>query len=143
MRLTKVASRARIGLAVVLIDTSVWLEVERGRFDLEAFVDAGEIAICPPITQELLQGVSSPERFAIVWHTVLSCRMLDDPMPLERFEYAAEIYRRCREDGYVVASSFDCLIAACAIENRVPLLQRDRDFEKIADMAPLELLRNV
>lgn len=130
-------------MAVVLIDTSIWLEVERGRFDLEAFVDAGEIAICPPIAQELLQGVSTPEKFSVVWHTLLASRVLDDPMPLERFEYAAEIYRRCREVGYVIASSFDCLIAACAIENRVPLLQRDRDFEKIAERAPLELLRNV
>lgn len=130
-------------MAVVLIDTSIWLEVERGRFDLDAFVETGEIAICPPIAQELLQGVRSPERFAIVWETVLSARMLDDPMPLARFEYAAEIYRRCRESGHVVGSSHDCLIAACAIENKVPLLQRDYDFERIAEVAPLELLRNV
>ena len=130
-------------MAVVLIDTSIWLEVERGNFNLEAFVEPGEIAICPPIAQELLQGARSPERFGIVWDIVLGARMLDDPVPLERFERAAEIYRRCREDGYTITSSYDCLIAACAIENRIPLLQRDRDFEKIAEHAPLELLRNV
>ena len=139
----KVVSRLRYALAVVLIDTSVWIEVHRGRFALDAFVEPGEIAICPPIAQELLQGVQSPELFAIVWDTVLSARMLDDPMPLARFEYAAEIYRRCRENGYVIASSHDCLIAACAIELRVPLLQRDHDFEAMADVVPLELLRNV
>ncbi len=129
-------------MAVVLIDTSIWLEVERGRFNLYDFVDPGEIAICPPIAQELLQGARSPEMYSIVWHTILSSRMIDDPMPLERFEDAAQIYRFCRDDGYVLASSFDCLIAACAIEHGVPLLQRDRDFEKIAEHAPLELLRN-
>lgn len=69
--------------------------------------------------------------------------MLDDPMPLGTFEEAAQIFRDCRNDGYVIASPYDCLIAACAIRNGVPLLQRDRDFEKIAEMAPLELLRNV
>ena len=63
-------------------------------------------------------------------------------MPFERFEEAAQIYRRVRLSGYVIASSYDCLIAACAIRNNVPLLQRDRDFEKIAEMFPLELLRN-
>jgi predicted nucleic acid-binding protein len=129
-------------LAVVLIDTSIWIEVHRGQLDLGAFVEPGEIAICPPIAQELLQGVHSPERFALVWETLLSAQMLDDPVPLARFEYAAEIYRRCRESGYVIASSHDCLIAACAIEARVPLLQRDYDFEVIADVMPLELLRN-
>jgi hypothetical protein len=70
-------------------------------------------------------------------------RRTDCPMPLEVFEDAAQIFRLCRDDGYVIASAYGCLIAACAIRNSVPLLQRDRDFEKIADVAPLELLRNV
>ena len=113
-------------MAVVLMDTSIWLEVERGRFDLYEFVDPGEIAICPAIAQELLQGARSPETYSVVWHTILSAQMLDDPMPLERFEHAAQIYRFCRDDGYVIASSFDCLIAACAIDHSVPLLQRPR-----------------
>lgn len=130
-------------MAVVLVDTSIWIEVQRRSFDLEAFIDIGEIAICPPIAQELLQGARTPEHYAMVWHIILEARMLDDPMPLEAFEEAAQIYRHCRDDGYVIASSVDCLIAACAIRNNVPLLQRDRDFEKIADIAPLELLRNV
>lgn len=130
-------------MAVVLIDTSIWLEIERGRFDIEQYVDIGEIAICPPIVQELLQGARTPDRYTTAWHTILESRMLDDPMPLGTFEEAAQIFRDCRNDGYVIASPYDCLIAACAIRNGVPLLQRDRDFEKIAEMAPLELLRNV
>jgi predicted nucleic acid-binding protein len=130
-------------VAVVLIDTSIWLEIERGRFDIEKYVEIGEIAICPPIAQELLQGARTADRYTTVWHTILSSRMLDDPMPLETFEEAAQIFRNCREDGYVIASPFDCLIASCAIRHGVPLLQRDRDFEKIAELAPLELLRNV
>jgi predicted nucleic acid-binding protein len=130
-------------VAVVLIDTSIWLEIERGRFDIEKFVDIGEIAICPPIAQELLQGARTPDRYSTVWQTIFAARMIDDPMPFETFEEAAHIFRNCRDDGYVIASAFDCLIASCAIRNRVPLLQRDRDFEKIAELAPLELLRNV
>jgi predicted nucleic acid-binding protein len=79
-------------LAIVLIDTSIWLEVERDRFDLENFVEFGEIAICPPIAQELLQGARAPERYSIVWNNILDSIMLDDPMPLERFEDAAQIF---------------------------------------------------
>jgi predicted nucleic acid-binding protein len=130
-------------MAVVLVDTSIWLEVERGRFNLDDFVDPGEIAICPAIAQELLQGARTPDTYGVVWQTIMNARMLDDPTPFASFEEAAHIYRNCRDDGYVIASPFDCLIAACAILNKVPLLQRDRDFEKIADMAPLEMLRNV
>ncbi len=68
--------------------------------------------------------------------------MLDDPTPFETFEEAAHIYRNCRAQGYVIASPHDCLIAATAILHKIPLLQRDRDFERIAEVAPLELLRN-
>lgn len=130
-------------MAIVLIDTSIWLEIQRGRFDIEKYVDIGEIAICPPIVQELLQGARTPDSYATVWESIFESRMLDDPMPLEAFERAAQIFRDCRDDGYVIASPYDCLIAACAIRHRIPLLQRDRDFEKIAEVAPLDLLRNV
>lgn len=129
-------------MAVVLVDTSIWLEVERGRFDIESHLEWGEIAICPPIAQELLQGARDPERYSLVWHTIFAAVMLDDPMPLETFERAAQIFRDCRDAGHNVASSYDCVIAACAITHNVPLLQRDRDFEFIATVAPLELLPN-
>lgn len=129
-------------MAKVLVDTSVWIASERGDFDIEAHVEFGEVAICPPIAQELLQGAGEGPRYTLVWHTILETEMLDDPMPFETFEYAAQIYRLCRNEGYVIASPFDCLIAACAINNNVPLLQKDHDFEMIAQVAPLELLPN-
>lgn len=136
----KDASRERACMAVVLIDTSIWLDLERGRFNLFDFVEPGEIAICPVIAQELLQGAQA---YPVVRNVVVNARMLDDPTPFERFERAAQIHRFCRMDGQVTVSLTECLIAATAIEHRVPLLQRDRSFEVIADHAPLELLRNV
>src|SRR5687767_11688496 len=97
-------SPPRPAVAIVLVDTSIWLEIERGRFELEGRLDYGEVAICPPIAQELLQGARQREHYTLVWHTIFATRMLDDPMPLETFEQAAQIYRDCRDDGYVIAS---------------------------------------
>ena len=77
------------------------------------------------------------------WETILQAQMLDDPMPLETFEMAAELYRLGVTAGYTISSSYDRLIAACAIRNRLQLLQRDLDFETIAEIAPLKLFRNV
>lgn len=127
-------------MAVVLVDSSIWLDVVRGRIDFESFLNEREVAICPPIAQELLQGALDAESHDIAWGIIFAARMLDDPMPLDRFEEAAHIYRRCAWKGYVIESPFDCLIAACAIQNRVALLQRDSDFERIAEIAPLKLL---
>lgn len=130
-------------MPLVLVDSSVWIQIQRGQFDLESLPEHTEIAICPPIAQELLQGALNPESHEIAWRIILSSRMIDDPMPLETFEEAAQIYRRCLWKGHTVASPFDCLIAACAIRHKLPLLQRDRDFELIAEVAPLKLAANV
>lgn len=129
-------------MAVVLVDSSIWLDVLRGRLDFESLLDEREIAICPPIAQELLQGALDAESYEIAWRIIFASQMLDDPMPLDRFEEAAHIYRRCAWKGYTITSAFDCLIVACAIRNNVPLLQRDYDFERIAEIAPLKLLPN-
>jgi predicted nucleic acid-binding protein len=129
-------------VAVVLVDTSIWLDIVRGRLDLESVMSERDIAICPPIAQELLQGALDAESHEIAWRIIFAARMLDDPMPLDRFEEAAHIYRRCAWKGHAIASAFDCLIAACAIHNGVTLLQRDQDFEWIAEIAPLKLLPN-
>jgi predicted nucleic acid-binding protein len=128
---------------VVLVDTSIWAEVERGRFNLREVVPARDVAICPPIAQELLQGAADGLQYMLVWETISASRMLDDPMPFDRFEEASQIFRECRAAGYRLASSYDCVIAACAIYHRVPLLQRDQDFENIAAVTSLKLLPNV
>ena len=129
-------------MPVVLVDSSVWFEIQRGRFDLESLLENSEIAICPPIAQELLQGAMDAESHEIAWRVIFASRMLDDPMPFETFEEAALIYRQCLRNGHAIVSSHDCLIAACAIRHNVPLLQRDRDFELIAQIAPLNLAPN-
>jgi len=48
------------------------------------------------------------------------------------FLEAAELFRQGRRRGYTIRSSVDCLIAAVAIHNRVPVWHQDRDFTAIA-----------
>lgn len=64
--------------------------------------------------------------------------VLDAPTPFERFEEAAQLYLLCRDAG-VTPSATDCLVAACAIAHRIPLLHDDADFLHIARVAPLRL----
>jgi predicted nucleic acid-binding protein len=40
--------------------------------------------------------------------------------------------------GVTIRSSVDCLIAACAIRNGLPILHSDRDFDAIARFTPLQ-----
>jgi predicted nucleic acid-binding protein len=68
----------------------------------------------------------------------LAVPVLSDPIPLELFLSAVDIYRQGRRRGLTIRSSVDCLIAAIAIENRVPVWHRDRDFAAIARYTALE-----
>jgi predicted nucleic acid-binding protein len=125
---------------VILVDTSVWLFDQR-RFRLLDVVPPDAIAVCGPIIQEVLQGARGAE-YQEKRRILLNTHLVDLPLPLNRFEYAAEIYRTLRMDGITIRSSTDCLIAATAIFNRIELLHADRDFDYIAGITNLQA-RNI
>jgi predicted nucleic acid-binding protein len=125
---------------MILVDTSVWL-LDRRRFLLEDVVNMDEVAVCGPVVQEVLQGVATYD-YPDVRAKLLNCHVLSEPLPLDHFEYAAEIYRMARVNGFTPRPGNDCLIAAIAILNHVPLLHADRDFDFIAKIANLDA-RNV
>ncbi|MGN6182649.1 MAG: type II toxin-antitoxin system VapC family toxin [Thermoanaerobaculia bacterium] len=124
---------------MVLVDSSVWIEDIRGRIRMLDFVLANEIATCPPIWQEVLQGAQPGRGYAIARAALASSRLLESPMPLELFERAAQTYRQCQDRGLTLRSPHDCLIAAVALRHNVPVFTLDSDFRNIAKILPLQL----
>jgi len=53
------------------------------------------------------------------------------------YEYAALLYRQCRNNGETVRKLIDCVIAAIAITNDAAVLHRDSDFDVLARHTPL------
>lgn len=124
---------------VVLVDSNVWIRREHDRLTLaELLSEDTDVAICPVIFSEVLRGVRGPKRYRETRSLLMDARFFDSPTPLERFEEAAQIYLRCRQEG-VTPSSIDCLIAACAIAHDIPLLTFDADFTHIARYTALRL----
>jgi predicted nucleic acid-binding protein len=118
---------------MILVDTSVWIELLNGR--LGSRISERELlnfATCGPVLQEVLQGLREDPLNVTLREGLLALPVLSDPLPSATFLSAAEIFRQGRAKGYTIRSSTDCLIAAIAIENGVPVWQRDRDFETIA-----------
>lgn len=130
---------------VVLVDTSVWIAVFRRRnpLDLEATVEFDEIVTCLPVYQEVLQGFDDESSFRHARDAMASLPMLESPLRREVFDEAAGIFRMCRRSGITVRSGVDCLIAACALRNAIPVLHIDRDFDLISRVVPLESRRAV
>lgn len=126
----------------ILVDTSVWIDFIRGRSTdvvgrLRAALDRGvAAAVTPLVYQEVLQGASDERAFRD-YQAFLSTQPFLHPMEsIATHERAARLYFECRRLGLTIRSTIDCLIAQIAIENRVPLLHDDRDFEHIAKVAP-------
>jgi predicted nucleic acid-binding protein len=129
---------------VVLVDTSVWIEVFRrgSSLALESVVDLDEVVTCGPVIQEVIQGFDDERAFRVARDSMVALPVLENPMTLHVYEQAAELYRRGRRAGKTVRSSVDCLIAACALLHDVEVLHCDRDYDAIATIAPLRA-RNV
>ena len=125
---------------MLLVDTSVWIEVFRkpSRLDLRSIVDLDEVVTCLPVIQEVLQGFLDERAFRVARGSMFSFPIVESPLSSEVFEEAAQLYRSARRAGVTVRSGVDCLIAACAIRHRLPVLHDDRDFSLLARVSPLE-----
>lgn len=124
---------------MILVDTSVWIEVFRARspFDLEAIVEFDEIVTCLPVIQEVLQGFASERAFRTARESILAIPRVESPMSESLVLEAVDLYRAARRSGRTLRSSVDCLIAACALRHDLEVLHRDRDFSALAQVAPL------
>jgi predicted nucleic acid-binding protein len=126
---------------VVLVDSSVWIVVGVRAASLSDLAEEEEIATCPAIVQEMLQGSSGPGDYRRWREILFSAHILDSPVPLERYEEAARLYLHCRDAGFTIRKAADCLIAACAIAHDVPVLHNDRDFQYISQVTTLKARR--
>lgn len=128
---------------MVLVDTSVWIEVFRkpARVDLDAQVTFDDIVTCLPVIQEVLQGFRDEVAFARARQSMQAMTALESPLRLEVFLQAADLYRSARRAGHTVRSGVDCLIAACAIRHGAEVLHHDRDYDALAKVSSLRARR--
>jgi predicted nucleic acid-binding protein len=124
---------------MILADTSVWVEFLRGNLGRGIKEDTMfQVVTCGPVIQEVIQGLRPVPESSDFENRFLALPRLCDPLPLRIFTEAAAIYRQGRRKGYTIRSSTDCLIAAIAIDNKVAVWHKDRDFDTIARYTALE-----
>jgi predicted nucleic acid-binding protein len=125
---------------MILVDTSVWVEVlkdKKGRV-VQAFKEriGDELCALTHFTQlELLQGAKNEAEW----------RHLDAYLSTQYYlevsegtwREAARIYFELRRRGVTVNSPIDCCIGQLAIEFKALLLHKDKDFDRIAKVRPL------
>jgi predicted nucleic acid-binding protein len=129
---------------VIVVDTSVWIDVLAGRRTKQArrcvaLIEGGEpVALTDVIFTEVLQGLRTNDDVEVVERhlrafPILRLQGLDD------FALAASLYRTARGQGVTIRNTLDCLIAAPCVRTRAPLLHADADFDRLATCSPLRI----
>lgn len=120
-----------------LWDTSLWIAASRNpRFEAPGDPELEALVTCGPVVQEVLQGAREPFRRSLR-ERLLAVPRVGDPVDMETYVAAAEIYQRARDRGATIASPMDCLIAAIAMAAGVEVWHLDRDYEVMAGWLPL------
>jgi predicted nucleic acid-binding protein len=128
---------------MVLVDTSVWIEVLRkpARLHLEDAAAFDDIVTAPPIVQEVLQGFTDERLFMRARDSMLALPIVESPLEDALFLEAVQLYRSARRAGVTIRSSTDCLIAACAIRHHLTVAHVDRDYDLLAKISTLKARR--
>ena len=84
------------------------------------------MAICDPVRMEVLAGARDEAHLRQLRGLLARATVL--PTGTADYESAAALYRACRRRGETVRKLVDCLIAAVAVRESVPILHADADF---------------
>ncbi|MBW3670907.1 MAG: PIN domain-containing protein [Acidobacteria bacterium] len=124
---------------MILVDTSVWIDIFRDRRKGDLFRQKArgrDLVLCRFTQLELLQGARDVREWAVLADYLDTQTYLE--MKNDSWARAAKLYFDLRRRAFTIRSTIDCCIAQIAIEHDVPLLHRDRDFQKIARIVSLD-----
>jgi hypothetical protein len=130
---------------MVLVDTTVWVDffLANSHPHVEALekliAEREDICLCGVILTEILQGIRDDAEFKKTRDLLANLVFL--PMSYSVYLSSAEIYRALRRKGITIRKSVDCMIAAVAIEHKIPLLHNDKDFIPIEKHFDLKCMK--
>lgn len=128
----------------VLVDTSIWSIALRrsNNSDLKEVKELAEliremrVVIIGSVRQELLSGI--PE--SVVFESLKEKLQVfeDFNITTEDYEFAAELFNRCRKKG-IQGSHIDYLICAVSLNNGFTIFTADKDFERYREHTGIKL----
>ncbi|MDZ7742696.1 MAG: PIN domain nuclease [Bacteroidota bacterium] len=119
---------------MILVDTSVWIDYFNGIINqhtnkLDDLLKDEQVITGDIILTEVLQGFRRDADFSKAKEALgmLDCYSICNEHLAVK---SAENFRRLKKKGVTVRKTTDMLIGTFCIENKIPLLHNDRDFEK-------------
>ena len=128
----------------IIIDTSAWIDsfrprVKKGLSLLVKDLIVRDRVLLPGIIKaELLRGTRTKSEFNRLSELLKGITYL--PVPDEFWERLSEFSFQLFRKGIAVPLT-DTYIALLCLENKVPILHRDKHFDLISEKTPLEILK--
>ncbi len=129
---------------MIFVDSSVWIDYFNGRMTeqtdlLDSLLGREPIVVGDLILTEVLQGFRENRDFDRA-KRLFECLLFRPMLGKELAIKSAENYRCLRSKGITVAKTIDVMIATFCIENNLPLLHSDKDFEPMVRHLKLETI---
>jgi hypothetical protein len=130
----------------VIVDTSVWIDYFAGRDTWQVELVVRELEAEQPvgltdlIYTEILQGIKHDGDLHAVERQLLALDIVQIG-GLDDVRAAAQLYRAARARGFTVRRTTGCLIAVACIRADRPLLHNDRDFDALAEVSALQVVK--
>ena len=123
-----------------LVDSSAWVDFLHGEraavSRVGELLDEGGATVCGPVFAEVVSGAQSSAEHALLKELFQGVEWLADPSGV--WERVAD-YRFALARGGFLAGLVDIAIATAALDSGLPLLTRDRGFQRIRTVVPIEL----
>jgi predicted nucleic acid-binding protein len=118
------------------VDSSVWIDYFNGAATeqtelLHTLLGRELVVIGDLILTEVLQGFRADRDFKKA-RRLLDTLTLREMLGKRLAVKSAQNYRKLRSKGVTAKKTIDVIIATFCIENRLPLLYSDKDFEPMA-----------
>lgn len=131
---------------MILVDSSVWIDYFNGKKTrqtnwLDASLGINPVIIGDLILTEVLQGFKKDKEFEIAKDLLLGLPFMEMGGKVLALE-SARNFRTLRKNGITVRKTIDVTIGTFCINNHLPLLHDDKDFEPMVKflglMTPFE-----
>jgi predicted nucleic acid-binding protein len=116
---------------MILVDTSVFIDLLRGKIEAEKLEEHGNLATCFPVQCELYKGTRIASNTEKGEKQVR--KLLDIMDELEADRESAEKFAELRQK-YPGINELDLTIAGICLSNGASILSQDEDFHEIEEM---------
>ena len=122
---------------MVMVDTSLWIDYFNGQHNiytdkLDALLAEDFVVIGDIILAEILQGFREDAHFDQAKAALDNLKCFSITNKILAIQSAMN-FRMLRKKGITVRKTTDILIGTFCIENQIPLLYNDRDFDPMVE----------